>query len=142
FSTTTFSGSNAELLWCARADVAASSTAMTKEQDLICNPPRWRHDIGRGQSKFKPHSQLELARDCTFRVDIPEWDVCVNVEIRVGRFRVIQNVCCIQTQLETFAFADPECLADRRIQSPRSGRLDRVLPEVSARSRLRILQHE
>src|SRR6185436_5400888 len=39
-STTTLSGSNAELLWCARADVAASSTAMTKEQVLICNPPR------------------------------------------------------------------------------------------------------
>src|SRR5262245_28982699 len=44
-STTTFSGSNAELLWCASADVAASSTAMTKEQVLICNPPRWCHDI-------------------------------------------------------------------------------------------------
>src|SRR5438552_263139 len=39
-STTTLLGSNAELLWCARTNVAASSTAMTKEQILICDPPR------------------------------------------------------------------------------------------------------
>src|SRR5207247_654330 len=44
-STTTLSGLNAELLWCARADVAAISTAMTKEQVLMCDPPRWRDDI-------------------------------------------------------------------------------------------------
>src|SRR5262245_28513535 len=38
-STTTFSGSNAELLWCAKVDVAASSTAMKTAQLLIGNPP-------------------------------------------------------------------------------------------------------
>src|SRR5438132_6790469 len=55
-STTTFSGSNAELLWCARADVAVSSTAMTKEQVLICNPPQWRHNISpSGAAAYRTH---------------------------------------------------------------------------------------
>src|SRR6185503_18750253 len=39
-STTTLSGSNAELLWCARADVAAKSTAMKTDQVFIGNPSR------------------------------------------------------------------------------------------------------
>src|SRR5215813_9477981 len=63
FSTTTLSGSNAELLWCARADVAASSTAMTKEQDLICNPPRWSHDISmKGTARVVRYGTIWLVR--------------------------------------------------------------------------------
>src|SRR5687767_9788588 len=49
-STITLSPSNAALLWCAITDVAASSTAMTHEPILLCDPPRWRRDLSTGRS--------------------------------------------------------------------------------------------
>ena len=49
-STTTLSRSNAELPWCARADVAVRSPAMTHEPILISDPPRRHHDISMSKS--------------------------------------------------------------------------------------------
>src|SRR5439155_16855222 len=52
-STTTFSGSKAALLWCALPDVAASSTAMTTNQVLICNPPGGATTLARRHPSLK-----------------------------------------------------------------------------------------
>src|SRR4029078_715404 len=66
-STITLSGSNAELLWCARADVAASSTAMATEQILMADPPRWLNGIACARAR-SPGWSLHQRHSRRFRV--------------------------------------------------------------------------
>src|ERR1041385_4440942 len=71
----------------------------------------------------------------------PSAESWVNRQIRIRRLRMIQDVQCIETNLQTLGFRNPESLAEVGIEAITAQTHNRVIPKVSSLPGLRMLQN-
>ena len=84
---------------------------------------------------------FELTSLVALLLNIAEGVGAVDVQNRIVRYGMVENIRGIHPKLEAFGFGDFDSLAYRRIEVPLSGQLHGLLPECASRSRLRVLKN-
>src|SRR5262245_17843725 len=82
-------------------------------------------------SEVQPQLRLERASRVHLSGDVSKWHAAVDVQVRIVRLRVIEDVGRIEPELQRLGLPDLDALGERHIQSPRTRHFNDVLTESS-----------
>ena len=102
-------------------------------------------------SKIEPNRSLEKPSLVSFFLDGAERAVAVGIQNRIAKrrccaavthVRMVQYVRGVHSNLQALRLADLDCLTERGVKVPGSGKLQRLPAERASRPRLGILEKD